>query len=224
MECEGLLRTGTFGRGIWEADLVPENTDAYIVSADELINSNKFFNQSIIVKNNTKLTINAEVRLNKFNTIIVETGAQLIIDGPNAKITNSCQARWKGIQVWGTGNLPQITANAAEFGKVIIRNGGTIENAETGITTIKIDDQNNWDWAYTGGIVQCNNASFINCGRDIQFLGYANHNSIGGEIYTQSFFKNTHFITTTSYDYKAYAAPTWHVTIDNSSGIRFNGC
>jgi hypothetical protein len=224
MECEGLLRTGTFGRGIWEADLVPENTEPYIVSTDEIINTNKHFNQSIIIKNNAKLTVNAELSLNKFNTIIVERGSQLIIDGPDAKITNACQARWPGIQVWGNSNVPQNSANAAQFGKVIVRNGGTIENAETAITTMKIDDQGNWDWNYSGGIVQCTDANFINNWHDVGFLNYTNYNANGQEMITQSYFTRTNFTTNENYNYKEFGAPDWHVTIDHSSGIRFKGC
>jgi hypothetical protein len=224
MECDGLLRVGTFGRGIWEADLVPGNSNKFVISSDLTISTDIAYNQGIVVTNNAKLTINAEVSLNKFNSIIVERGSQLIVDGPNAKIRNACQSRWSGIQVWGNSNVPQNYSNSAEFGKVIIRNGGTIENAETGITTMKIDDQGNWDWNYSGGIVQCTDANFVNNGHDVVFLGYANHNVNGNEMITQSYFTRTKFLTKTNFNYKEFGAPNWHVTIDNSSGIRFKGC
>jgi hypothetical protein len=67
-------------------------------------------------------------------------------------------------------------------------------------------------------------ANFINNGRDVSFLNYANLNANSQEMITQSYFTKTNFITNDSYNYKEFAAPQWHVTIDHSTGIRFKGC
>ncbi len=222
-ECTNKLIAATFGRGIWQATLLNANNNWEITTPTTISNPVEF-NKNIIIKNGGSLIVNEKVSMSVNKTIIVERGAQLIIDGPSAKITNACQARWPGIQVWGNSNVPQNSANAAQFGKVIVRNGGTIENAETAITTMKIDDQGNWDWNYSGGIVQCTDANFINNWHDVGFLNYTNYNANGQEMITQSYFTRTNFTTNENYNYKEFGAPDWHVTIDHSSGIRFKGC
>jgi hypothetical protein len=220
--CTNLLYASINGRGVWATEL--KKTSALIINSNTIWNTIQKIETDIIIESGYTLTINARLEMSSNTSITVKRGASLIVDGANAIISNGCGARWQGIQVWGNTNLSQTAANAAEFGKVIVRNGGTIENAVDGVTTMKIDAQGNWDWNYTGGIIQCYNATFKNCGRAAQFLGYTNHNASNQEIGTTSYFRATHFILDNNYKSLDWGNPSYQVTIDNSSGINFKKC
>ncbi len=177
--------------------------------------------QDIIVKNGAKLTINCEVRMPINGKIIVERGAQLIIDG--GVITTAWDnSLWKGIQVHGYYFASQQIPG--DQGKVILKNGALIENAYEGIITIKKDNNGNVDWNYTGGIIQAQNTTFRNCRKAVAFLSYRNFHPItGATLNNLSYFRNCVFETTQQLN-DPNANIDDHVSLYDVQGIRFLGC
>ncbi|MCF8424671.1 MAG: zinc-dependent metalloprotease [Bacteroidia bacterium] len=131
--------------------------------------------QDIVVKTGATLTIRCVVGMANNGRIIVERGGRLIVDGGEI---NAWGPSWSGIQVWGTSNQPQrINANGLSTyqGIVKIINQGLVRDAKIGIITSKNDENGNIDWGgYFGGIVQCDNAKFINNKISATFWAYHN--------------------------------------------------
>ncbi len=126
--------------------------------------------QPLIIKSGSTLTLTCELRMPQDGYILIEPGAKLLIDGGRVTKSNSHAGEWwKGIYLQGDNTKAQIDALQA---KIEIINGGTISYARDAITTIGIDQSGNWIWGTQGGIIEANNANFINNRRDIQFLAY----------------------------------------------------
>jgi hypothetical protein len=219
--CSGKLVASYYGRGVWVTDLLP--FEDLIINSNVTYSIPQIINKNIVIEAGYTLIVNSRLDMSENTKIVVKRGATLLVDGINAIISNGCGSRWRGIEVWGNSNINQSTSNEAQFGKVIVNNNGTIENAITAITTMKIDANGNWDYDYSGGIIQCYKATFKNCSRSVQFLGYVNRNNIGQEIDTRSYFRQTNFILDDNYKLD-WGNPYYQVTADNSSGVRFMQC
>jgi hypothetical protein len=175
----------------------------------------------IVVKSGATLTIKCKVLMADQAKISVERGGTLIIDG--GTIT-SAYRMWRGIEVWGDITKSQLpTGGTQHQGKVILKNSALIENAHEGITTIKTDTAGNWDWGYTGGIIQAENSTFSNCRRDVQYLSYHNFNpTTSASMNNIGYFKNCTFETTGQLKDPAADLET-HVTLYDVRGVRFLG-
>ena len=141
----------------------------------------------LIVKDGATLTVEQDLVMSEGGSIYVEKGARLIIDG--GRIT-SC-GEWEGIKAEGA----LLSNRSAEIHLLV---GGTIENASNGIS----DDVGTG----TGGmIVHSERGSFVNNGRDIEFLRTKKLN--------ESRFSNTEF-----------SGGNMGVTIWATDGIQFTNC
>jgi len=172
------------------------------ITSDEYWNDYRYINRDVVIKTGNTLTIREKIGFIEQSKIIVEPGAKLIVD--NGTLTGTCGTMWQGIEVQGNKNASQYTPEAQ--GKVILENGAIIENAVDAIRTIKslgdIDGDGNedYDWAYTGGIIQANNATFRNNKNGIWFGSYHNfHPSTGTPKNNISHIKNCTFETTEDY-------------------------
>ncbi|MFN8397691.1 MAG: hypothetical protein U0176_23935 [Bacteroidia bacterium] len=178
----------------------------------------------IVVKPGATLTIKCRVGMANRGRIIVERGARLIIDGGEVYAWGS---NWAGIQVWGTTAMKQkIEASGLSLdqGIVNIINDGTVADAENGITTIKYDGQGNWDWGgYTGGIIQCDGARFINNWRAIQYLSYRNFNSNNATMPNLGYVQNSLFETNAVLKEATTPNPEVFVSLWDVTGVRFLG-
>lgn len=97
----------------------------YIVNTNTIFENNRVMYKNIIVKSGHYLTIkNCIISFIKDGKIIVEEGAQLIVD--NATLTNACDSLWTGIIVMGTSNPTQ---NITKQGFVHLINNSIIEHA-----------------------------------------------------------------------------------------------
>lgn len=112
-ECAGLLRVSTFGRGIWETDIVKAFNDI-LIEKDTAWNETRNINVPVIIEKGQHLTINAKVNFGINGMIYLEEGARLTVDG--AELTNNCQRSWKGI--WIEGQLNPV--DVQEHNSVII--------------------------------------------------------------------------------------------------------
>lgn len=76
------LIAGTYGRGIWIANLCYDAGNPVIVENSVQWTVDKTICNDIIVRNNSVLNIsNAEISLSKMGTIFVEDGSSLILEG-----------------------------------------------------------------------------------------------------------------------------------------------
>lgn len=173
------------------------------------------------VKSGATLTIQCEVQFVPEAKIIIEPGGKLILDG--GKLTNEDYYNdfWKGIEVWGTSSQPQYPTTAPTHqGMLMIKNGGTIENAHLGAANWKVDD-----WGSIGGVIQSTDGVFKNNRRDVVFMSYKNFSPTNPSIKRPniSFFTNTEFTTNDNFIEKGLAIQQ-HVSLWEVDGINFTNC
>lgn len=168
--CKGLLRAGTYGRGIWSTSIPANNTTSgqFTVSSTATWSGSRRMTSDIFITGNSNLTISGTLYMQAGRKIIVDRGSTLTVTG-TGKITNCCDDMWTGVEVWGTYNVSQSTAGAQ--GKVVLQSGSIIENCQEGIVTIK-NLGGTYDYNYVGGIIQAQGAYFYNNVRDIVFYPY----------------------------------------------------
>ena len=162
----------------------------------------KHFNTNIEIKTGGTLTIESKIFLDEHVKLVINQGGKLIINGGH--LTTFCDDLWQGIELWGNKDESQYISGAQ--GKVVLENGAVIENALNAIRTIKslgdIDGDGNedYDWAYTGGIVQANNAIFRNNKNGIWLGSYHNsHPFTEAPMSNVGYIKNCTFETTSEY-------------------------
>lgn len=128
----------------------------------------------IVVKEGATLTLRCRLEMVPEASIIVERGGLLIVDG--ATITSArCGGKeheglWKGIQVWGDKDKAQYQMTPQGFycqGRLEVRNGAIIENAEVAIQANRPDY-----WTYGGGIVKIVGSTIRNCWKGVHFTRY----------------------------------------------------
>jgi hypothetical protein len=212
--CAGKIRACTYGRGIWEADLISslEDKELAIVSDQTYAGVNDVYGH-IRITNGSKLTVTGTLNMLPGAKIYVEPGSELIIDG--GTITTQCGEMWQGIEVWGNTNLKQTATNQ---GRLTMKNGAVLTNARNAVSLMK-----SGDWAMSGGYVQATNSSFINNKRSVEFLAYKNIQSNGYEAANRSYFRNCVFENNDH-----YLAPnegTYDmVTMYKVKGVKVLGC
>ncbi len=182
--CTGKLVAATFGRGLWETDLLSSDNIYQEVTATETWSNDRILENSFKIKAPNTLTVTGTLYMPKGSRIIIEQGARLILNG--GRITQNCGYLWKGIEVWGDRDLAQIPVT--NQGRLQIINGGTIENAEIGILAGKmLDDGSGFAPRYAGGLIWCTDGNFINNKVAVLFSPYT--------YFNRSYFKNSSFIT-----------------------------
>lgn len=221
-KCANKIIAATFGRGVWEADLLSSESpsNSLQISSNTTWNDAKSIEQNIHIATGATLTVKNTLYLPNKGKIVVDRGGVLIVDG--GKITNSCGNMWQGIEVWGNRNASQLTAGTQ--GKVILKNGAIIENAIDGIVTIKNSSTGGVDWNYTGGIIQAKDSKFINCYKGATMLSYHNYNpSTGALMNNISYFKNCEFLTTGQINSPANK-PDGGINLYDIIGLNILGC
>lgn len=172
------IYASTYGYGLWKSHLpcVEGGVAGAVmeITSDITVQNDVTYGFNIIVKNNSTLTFTggAVVAMGAGYKIIVEPGSSLIID--NATVTSGCGSYWKGIEVWGNDNLPQIPISNQGF--VEVKNNGTIKNADVAIRTMKVNADGSWDWNSNGGNVRINGAKFLNNNNSIWIGSYHSPN------------------------------------------------
>jgi len=209
--CQNKLRAATFGRSLWEGDLITsENPVCYTIKDNETLvwSKQKALQTGIRIEDGGELIIQDLVNMPANSKIIVEPGGKLTIDG--GTLTNGCGEAWQGIEVWGQS---QYSQNPSYQGLVEITNGGTIENAIIGILANK--GPGLATHGYTGGIVLANGAIFKNNVNDIVFSPY--------NYTTMSVLSDCQFITDDNWPHQG-AIPESHIRLIDYQGLHISGC
>ena len=155
--CLNKLRVATFGRGVWEGDLLPPTqTFETTVSSNATWSFLRNMHGDLRINNGATLTVQDIVNMPPDSKVIVEQGAKLVIDG--GTFTNSCGSWWQGIEVWGHANLSQTYLNQ---GSISVNNNGKIVNARIGILSGKRSGSG-YDDNYSGGLVHTDHGILMN--------------------------------------------------------------
>lgn len=233
--CEGKLLVSTFGRGIWECDIMNESNNSnpgigdFVPNQTSVISTNtnwrtdKYIETGVRILSGATLTINniagaaqTVIHMPKNGAIVVDPGGTLIVDG--AKITNDCSGLWKGILVTGTPSQPQ--SNTSAQGLAYIKNGAIIENARLGVANYgeSVNTPNS-----AGGIIYIANSTFKNCARGVGFGPY--HNQVGKVIKNNlSAISHSTFIVDDDFRGENLNYPFQaHVNMSNVDGILISG-
>jgi hypothetical protein len=205
----------TYGYGMWKSRIPCNAEDSFTIddNTGDVTWSNKTVSAvQITVKNGHKLTIedNSLVYMNPGSTILVERGAELIID--NAILT-SCESMWQGIVVMGNRNLNQ---NGNNQGLVSLLNGATIANARVGVETGGARS--------AGGIIQAENAYFYNCEYGVKMHPYRNFPTSNNQmtVGNRSYIVNCRFATRDDLKIPSLI-PRSHIWLNGIQRIRIEG-
>jgi len=211
------LRVATFGRGIWEMPLpCPTSDSAITITNDTAWNGLMYIESNIVIETGATLTINypGELQFPEGAKLIVKPGARLVLD--SCLLTWKCYKHWRGIEVWGNDTLSQTTANQ---GKIEIKNGSIISNAEVAVRMGKTTEASPEGGSTPpedrkgGGIIIAENSTFENNNIGVLFEPYAYHN-------TSRFLQCTFDRNLPVSEEETF----YHTKLYNIKHVRFAGC
>ena len=183
--CNNMLYASLDGRGIYRTPIPfpiinGANTityeNSYVVSGDEVWNTTRYFDGDIMLPPNTSLRINDKVLFTENGSITVMPNAELYVNGVLDIAEQCSHTFWKGIQVRGNANSPQIPQYQ---GAVRTLSNAEIRNAKIAIAAYGIDNNDNMITNSQGGIIVVDQATFVNnkIGIDIRDYNYTNTNT-----------------------------------------------
>jgi len=211
VDAGNVMRIGTYGRGIWEADLSCDfASDTLLITSDTTWATDLTMDRSVKVKRGATLTINSVIKFPPQAKTYIEPGAALLVKG--GTLTNACYGMWQGIEVWGNSRLTQNNANQ---GYINLSENAVVENARIAISTCQSDKDGDIDWRTTGGIIIAKNCTFRNNYKAVQFLAYSHPNT--------SNFRNVTFETTAPF-IDGISTPSDFVSLYGIHGAGFHGC
>jgi Subtilase family/Secretion system C-terminal sorting domain len=198
-----------YGRLNLRAALTNQATLDIDVTQNTNYNTGMVINGNIFVRTGAQLTITSTLQFAKDKGIIVERGAKLHVNG--GTLTKCPDGEdWRGINVEGNASLPQPDAfsmpAANEAGVVLINNLAHVEWARTAISTTFYNE--GWNSPYWGGLIHCENATFLTNGRVAEFMKY--------DLPNQSIFINCTM--------DADGVGNVGVTIWDTDNVTFNRC
>ena len=216
--CAAKLRAGTWGRGLWEADLLPvEGIDGL----REIMTSTTWpdvgeeysLKTNLVIRAGATLTVKGKLSMPAKGSIIVEPGAELIVDG--GTLTNFCEEVWYGVFVQGDASQDQDKppTGLRPQGYMELKNNALVEYARNAV--------NLWDGqnlSSTGGVLIARNSTFKNNRRAVAFMSYYAIPP-GGNL---SLFEDCDFIWDD--DYRGYDPVLGQVSLWDVNGISFEGC
>jgi len=117
---------------------------------------------------NPVVTLNSVLRMHPRARILIYPGATLqILSG--GRITSSCNQLWKGIRVFGTGDLQSATN---QQGKLIMYGSSTPAVIESAIVAVK--DTCEYPEIYSGAIINAVEATFKDNETAVKLMAYPN--------------------------------------------------
>lgn len=204
----------------------------YVVasSTNETWNTSKTVRGIVRIQNNASLTISnttiefADSKNCGIEThIVVEEGGHLIISNSILTSDSRCdQYPWDGIKVRGNNQEPHTTTYQ---GKITMTNS-TIENARWALVLGEClyDDTKSWNpnETYGGGIVNADNATFLNCRRSVHFSPYPY--SISNPSTNTSYFEDCDFKNTQSLPGSYKVGAMHYVSMLGIQDVDYLGC
>ncbi len=229
-----LFPEGHLGAGVIDAFAAVDfiaNCGPTIVSGNETWDTGQTFFCDVIVEEGAVLEVTANLKFGKNAKFIVKRGGHLILEGAELTYIEKDAGLWPGIEVWGTYNQSQFPTGNPHQGKITVRNGAKIENAQVGILAgraLKPFDEKGGNEAvpingqYNGGIIRVNQASFVNNLISIYWPPYENFNPID-----QSVIHNVGFVNHADFIFDAHPntgiEPEMFIKLSGVRGIQLRG-
>ncbi|MFU8844820.1 MAG: hypothetical protein ACNA7V_13535, partial [Bacteroidales bacterium] len=205
--CAGKLRAATFGRGLWETDLIGDFYQVTLTE-DETWSNHKLVMNNVIIPNGVTLTITGTVEFSEYSKIIIQPGGYLIVDG--GTLTNSCAGMWQGIEVRGT----PTSSNPSDQGRLTMKNGAVIENAIAAVRNHRYEGDLVPPDSHQGGIISAVNSTFRS---NMKAVDVRNYNFTSMVSFT-----NCDFIY--DEDYFGTGDPGYFMEIRSMKGVNVTSC
>ncbi|RMG53972.1 MAG: hypothetical protein D6722_29685 [Bacteroidetes bacterium] len=208
--CQGLIRAGVYGRGVWESPLPAGPT--WVITSDTTWAAETITHVygSLVVAAGATLTIQGLVNMGLDASIRVEPHGRLIVDG--GTLTNLCGGFWKGIDLAGSSTQDQLPLSWPTYqGKVELKNGATLAHARDGIST---GIPQGSGMQPSGGLIVAEASTFLNNRRAVEFLTYDG-------------FQNSRFLNCTfrvDDDYRGNGDFSSHLTLWDCHGVEVTTC
>ncbi len=174
--CMGVLRASTFGRSLWEGNLMGKKSSLgeieLEIDEETTWDFDRGLDRNLRIKSGARLTIRGTLEnptifsMPKHGKIIVEPGATLRII--HASVTNNCDQNWDGIQIWGDSTYCQVP----EYQGYLYMQNAVIENAKVGIFIGHPVDESK-----AGGIVNAYKSVFRKNKQNTMSMQYSNPSS-----------------------------------------------
>ncbi len=196
-------------------DISRNSVADYDVVTNQSFMNDRYFKGNITVKSGKTLTVYCKLGMAKGTKIMVENGARLAVIG--GTITNISGQMWNGVQVQGDPTQNQLINPATGLssqGILSVEFNGELSNAGTAAMNYVTNSADIIDWNHIGGIIRCDNTSFLNNRRDAEFLGFFAYGS-------SSRFRFCDFKTTRLLN---QGLPFAHVSMWSINGVSFYGC
>jgi hypothetical protein len=125
--CLGKLRAATFGRGLWEGDLLPSEgyTTELVIKGNVVWENDRGLSKNIRIQKGARLTVKGKISMPKDAQIIVEQEGTLTVDG--GTITNNCNNNWKGVLLKEPTGKKCKKKKEKYQAKLELLNGGKLE-------------------------------------------------------------------------------------------------
>lgn len=95
--CSGTLRVATFGRGLWEGDLLPlPNPHELVIDDQQVWVIPRSLSGNLRIAHGGKLTVRTTVGMPKGGQLLVDPGGKLVIEA-GGDVLNACGHPWEGI-------------------------------------------------------------------------------------------------------------------------------
>lgn len=211
--CEQKLYASTYGRGAWRADLLRKGTQTISESFTIAQGETYVAKTNLELEPGVTITVKGELLMPDDATIRVNPGAKVVIQG--GRIDNACDGMWRGIEVVGNANQPQLSQYQ---GVVIMSNEGTIANATLGVSLGIKNPSGTPDLSTTGGYLTCaSGAKFVNCNQAVQAYDYF------GAFTNKTKFYNTTFEINDDWLFEE-EIPGYQVVLRGVNNIKFQSC
>ena len=179
------------------------------------------FNCDLVVESGAQLILNnLTAKFTDGAKIIVKRGGTLRLNNSTATSLSCPNERWPGIQLEGQTHASNTPTNLQGNLRIY---SSAVENAKVGVRTGRFDDPLNGlgDPAYYGGRVLAYNSMFKDCivGARIE-RHHANTLGGGAEQPNQSLFSNCDFVTTTTWP---SGIPISHIELTDVNHVRVHG-
>jgi hypothetical protein len=172
--CTNKIVASTFGRGIWQADLMPA-TKHITQNTTWDVGSVNYVYTDLIIDPGVTLTVKGTAFISVGKTIRVEKTARLIVDG--GVLSNDCGKLWRGIEVVGEASQDQELHSGQYYqGYAKFIDGAIVEHSELGVMGYGYHETPNGGYGIdddaTGGIIEARHAVFKNNYRAVSLYNY----------------------------------------------------